>query len=54
MQCTWNDIEQHIAVCTRCPLSRSRHRPVMGRGNHQSDLMVIAEAPGGQEDSPET
>ncbi len=50
MQCTWNDIEQHIAVCTRCPLSRSRHRPVMGRGNHQSDLMFIAEAPGGQED----
>ena len=50
MQYTWKDIEQHVAVCTHCPLSRTRHRPVMGRGGHQADLMLIAEAPGGQED----
>ena len=50
MKCIWNDIEQHVAVCTCCPLSRTRHLPVMGRGDHQSDLMLIAEAPGGQED----
>ncbi len=50
MQCTWNDIEQYVAVCTRCPLSRTRQRPVMGRGNFQADIMLIAEAPGGQED----
>lgn len=50
MQYTWNDIEQHIAACTQCPLAQTRHLPVMGRGNHQSGLMLIAEAPGGQED----
>lgn len=50
MQYTWNDIEQHIAACTHCPLSQTRHRPVMGRGDHQAALMLIAEAPGGQED----
>lgn len=33
-----------------CPLSQSRHYPVMGRGDHQAKLMLIAEAPGGQED----
>lgn len=50
MQYTWKDIEQHVAACTHCLLSRTRHRPVMGRGNHQADIMLIAEAPGGQED----
>ena len=50
MQYTWNDIEQHISQCTQCPLSQSRHLPVMGRGDHQADIMLIAEAPGGQED----
>ncbi len=50
MQYTWKDIEQHIAACTLCSLSRTRNRPVMGRGNCQADLMLIAEAPGGQED----
>lgn len=50
MQYTWNDIEQHLAVCTQCPLSRTRHLPVMGCGNRQADLMLIAEAPGSQED----
>lgn len=50
MQYTWKDIEQHVAVCTHCPLSQTRHLPVMGRGDHRADLMVIAEAPGGQED----
>lgn len=50
MQYTWNDIEQHINACTCCPLSRTRNRPVMGRGSRQADIMMIAEAPGGQED----
>ncbi len=50
MPYTWNDIEQHVAACTHCPLSRTRRLPVMGRGNIQADLMLIAEAPGEQED----
>ena len=50
MQYTWNDIENHIAVCTQCPLGKTRNRPVMGKGDHQADIMLIAEAPGAQED----
>lgn len=47
---TWKDIEQYIASCARCPLSQTRRLPVMGRGSHSADIMLIAEAPGGQED----
>lgn len=50
MQYTWDDIEQHVAVCSQCSLCRTRCRPVMGRGNRQADVMLIAEAPGAQED----
>lgn len=50
MKYTWEDIEEHVAVCTCCPLCKTRRLPVMGRGNRQSALMLIAEAPGGQED----
>ena len=50
MEYTWNDIEQHVAACTYCSLSKTRQRPVMGRGNYQADIMLIAEAPGGRED----
>lgn len=50
MHPTWTDIEQHILACARCPLSRTRNLPVMGRGSHEADIMVIAEAPGAQED----
>ena len=50
MEYTWDEIERHIAACTHCPLSQTRHRPVMGRGSHQAGIMLIGEAPGGQED----
>lgn len=47
---TWKDIEQYIAACTHCPLSQTRNLPVMGRGSRNADIMLIAEAPGSQED----
>lgn len=50
MQYTWEDIERFVNACSHCPLSRTRCRPVMGRGDHQADLMLIAEAPGRDED----
>lgn len=50
MPYTWTNIEQHILTCAHCPLSRTRNLPVMGRGSHQADIMLIAEAPGAQED----
>lgn len=51
MPYTWKDIEQHISACTLCPLSQTRNQPVMGRGNAKAQLMLIAEAPGAQEDA---
>ncbi len=50
MQCTWDDVEAHIAACACCPLGKTRHLPVMGRGSRQARLMLIAEAPGAEED----
>ena len=50
MKEAWEEIEQHVAGCTCCPLHATRRRPVMGRGDHQAALMLIAEAPGEQED----
>lgn len=50
MEHTWDDVERHVAACTQCPLSSTRHLPVMGRGSREADIMVIAEAPGGEED----
>lgn len=47
---TWDEIEQHILTCTQCPLCRTRHLPVVGRGSRDADIMLIAEAPGSQED----
>lgn len=47
---TWEEIEQHVNKCTACQLCRNRRRPVMGRGDHTGKLMLVAEAPGGQED----
>lgn len=47
---TWEEIEQHVNKCTACQLCRTRRRPVMGRGDHTGKLMLVAEAPGGQED----
>ncbi len=47
---TWEELNNFVGSCSRCQLSRSRIRPVMGRGSLQSDLMFIAEAPGAEED----
>lgn len=54
MQYTWNDIERHVAECTHCALSKTRRLPVMGCGDRQACVMLIAEAPGGQEDQQGT
>lgn len=47
---TWEEIESHVNICQNCPLCRTRHKAVMGRGNHHADIMFIAEAPGAKED----
>lgn len=39
-----------LATCTRCALSRTRRRVVIGSGTLEPALMVIGEAPGRSED----
>lgn len=46
----WEEIENFVTNCQRCPLARTRNKAVMGRGNHQAEIMFIAEAPGAKED----
>ncbi len=39
-----------LATCTKCDLSRTRQRVVIGSGPHAPALMVVGEAPGRTED----
>ncbi len=47
---TWEELKNFVDRCTRCDLCRTRNRPVMGRGDIKSKIMLIAEAPGRMED----
>lgn len=47
---TWNELQIKIKQCDRCPLARSRQQAVPGRGNQKAKIMLVAEAPGSQED----
>ena len=46
----WKQLEEYVLHCRSCSLCLTRNRPVMGRGNHQAEIMFIAEAPGAMED----
>ena len=41
---------EHVAGCTRCPLSQTRTQVVFGSGSPTADLMFVGEAPGFHED----
>ncbi len=41
----------HVAVCTRCPLSATRTQVVVGDGALDAELMFVGEAPGYHEDA---
>ncbi|HLG52053.1 MAG TPA: uracil-DNA glycosylase [Chloroflexota bacterium] len=43
-------IAREIAVCTACPLARTRHKTVPGSGSPTARIMFIGEAPGYHED----
>jgi DNA polymerase len=43
-------VARSIDGCTRCKLSASRTRIVLGHGNPAADLMFVGEAPGREED----
>lgn len=46
----WENLRAEVEACTRCPLHKTRIKPVFGVGNIHADLMFIGEAPGAQED----
>jgi len=43
-------LTERIAVCTACPLHRTRTRTVPGQGSTHPDILFIGEGPGGEED----
>jgi len=43
-------IRDEVLKCTKCPLHKSRTWPVVGKGNHQADIVLVGEAPGFYED----
>ncbi len=44
------DLKNRILNCTACPLSKTRQHAVWGEGNPKAEILIIAEAPGADED----
>ena len=47
---TMAELAEKIRNCQKCPLSQTRKKAVPGEGNHNSIVMFVGEAPGGDED----
>ncbi|MCI8560458.1 MAG: uracil-DNA glycosylase [Dorea sp.] len=47
---TYEELKSFVDRCTRCSLSQTRNRAVMGYGNLNSPILFIAEGPGRNED----
>ena len=47
----WHTLQQQVAVCQRCDLSKSRTHAVFGQGNPQANWLFIADAPDLAEDA---
>ena len=43
-------VRQNVIECTKCELSKTRNNAVPGKGNFNSDVMFVGEAPGRNED----
>ncbi len=43
-------IKDEVVVCKKCSLYKTRRLPVIGKGNHQANIVFVGEAPGFQED----
>ncbi len=44
------EVEKIASTCQKCPLSKTRNKVVFGHGPVPSDIMLIGEAPGADED----
>lgn len=53
MQGTWDEIYEHLSVCTQCPLSQSRHLPVMGREELYITNIIKCHPPGNRDPNEE-
>ena len=47
---TLEELENNVSSCTRCNLHKTRNKTVFGDGKICSDIMIIGEAPGKDED----
>lgn len=47
---TYEELKHFVDNCGHCPLAETRNKSVMGRGDLESQIMFIAEAPGNSED----
>lgn len=50
MNDTWDKLKNDCAACRRCTLGDTRRNLVFGVGNERSEVMLIGEGPGEQED----
>lgn len=46
----WQALQSVVADCRLCDLSQTRKQVVFGAGNKNASLMIVAEAPGAEED----
>ena len=46
----WKELHTSIQQCHSCALAETRTQSVPGKGNHSASIMLVAEAPGKQED----
>jgi len=46
----WDELEQQIRSCQRCPLGAQRQCAVPGMGDRRPDWLLVGEAPGEEED----
>lgn len=47
---TLNELQGIVNTCNRCPLSKTRNKPVFGEGDFDANIMFIGEGPGYNED----
>jgi DNA polymerase len=47
----WDELQQVVRGCNRCPLCAERTQTVFGDGNRRAEIMFIGEAPGRDEDA---
>ncbi len=47
----WSELSTLVSSCTKCELCKTRTNTVFGAGSDVADLMVVAEAPGAEENA---